>query len=71
MPRTGAALFYKSLLIKFPYKEYLSRFEDAEELFNIMRETRFAYTPKITMVYTQDVKGLSIRSNAEEDFPLK
>ena len=68
VPRTGAALFHKSLLIKFPYKEYLSRFEDAEELFNIMRETRFAYTPKITMVYTQDVKGLSIRSNAEEDF---
>ena len=68
IPRTGAAMFHKSILQRFPYKEYLSRFEDAEELFNIMRETVFAYTPHIAMVYTQDVKGLSIKLDAEKDF---
>ena len=39
MPRAGAALFKKDLLLKHPFKENLHRYEDAELLFELMRDT--------------------------------
>lgn len=40
MPRAGAALIKKELLLKHPFKENLHRYEDAEMLFELMRTTK-------------------------------
>lgn len=68
IPRTGAALFKRQVLLQHPYKEYLSRFEDAEQLFEVMREAKIAYTSKVVMIYALDVLGLSKALNSERDF---
>lgn len=68
VPRTGAAIFKKEVLQNHPYKEYLSRYEDAEQLFSIMRENRIAYTPQLVMIYALDMLGLSKAINPNKDF---
>lgn len=40
MPRAGASLIKKDLLINHPFKENLHRYEDAEMLFELMRATK-------------------------------
>lgn len=62
-PRAGAALFSMSLLRKYPYNEQFRRYEDADCVFNIMRNTK-AYTyPVPIMTYN--------RNNAEASRPRK
>lgn len=38
MPRAGAAMFRKEILLTHPFDESLHRYEDAENLFSIMRD---------------------------------
>jgi glycosyltransferase involved in cell wall biosynthesis len=57
-PRTGTSIFKKSVLEANPFKEELSRYEDAESLFNIMRENVFYFDRRPVMVYTDDFNGL-------------
>lgn len=54
MPRAGAAMFHRSLLLQYPYNECLRRYEDAEVLFRLMRTNRIWQIPKPTVVYNGD-----------------
>lgn len=51
MPRAGAALIKKELLLKHPFKENLHRYEDAEMLFELMRTTKIYRCPTPVMTY--------------------
>ena len=62
-PRAGAALFSMSLLRKYPYNEQFRRYEDADCVFNIMRNTK-AYTCPIPILTYN-------RNNAEASRPRK
>lgn len=69
MPRTGAAMFHRTILQKYPYKEYLRRYEDAETLFDIMRNEVFACSKRPTMIYNTDTLSASVvRKDIKEDF---
>lgn len=68
-PRTGAAVFHKSVLLRHPHKDYLRRFEDAELLFNIFREYSFYQSPEPVMTYCCDTLAASgVRKDFQEDF---
>lgn len=54
MPRAGAALFRKNLLIKHPFNEKIRRYEDAEHLFSIMRNTGVYRSPIPIMTYNHN-----------------
>ena len=62
-PRAGAALFSMSLLRKFPYNEQFWRYEDADCVFNIMRNTKAYTSPLPIMTYN--------RNNSEASKPRK
>lgn len=69
MPRAGAAVFRKSVLLEYPFKEYLRRNEDAEALFNIMRKYKIYRSPVSVMVYNQDsLEASKKRANIKEDY---
>lgn len=69
MPRTGASIFNKDILMKYPFKEHLKRYEDADSLFDIMRNETFICSKKATMIYNCDsLSASSFRKNIEEDF---
>lgn len=51
MPRAGAAMFRREILITHPFDERLRRYEDAEHLFSIMREARIYRSPIPIMTY--------------------
>lgn len=58
-PRTGAAIFKRDIAITYMHPENISRFEDLQMLFNIMKNHLFSYSDIPVMVYTCDNKGLS------------
>lgn len=62
-PRAGAALFSMSLLKKYPYNEQFRRYEDADCVFNIMRNTKAYVNPLPIMTYN--------RNNSEASRPRK
>lgn len=68
-PRAGAAMFHKSVLKRFPFNEKLHRYEDAECIFNIMRNYR-AYTCAIpVMTYNcNSAEASKPRSQISEDY---
>lgn len=69
MPRTGAAVFKKEVLINNLHKEYLRRYEDAEMLFNIFRTEKFFQLSIPVMTYNCDTLAASVkRDNFQEDF---
>ena len=69
MPVAGACIIKKDLLLKYPFKENLRRYEDAESLFNIMRDERIYRSSIPTMTYNRDHSSAShARKNIEEDF---
>lgn len=69
LPRTGASLFHKSVVQRFPYKNYLRRFEDAESLFEIMRTETFFRSSKPVMNYNRRyLAASSCRNDISEDF---
>lgn len=51
MPRAGAALIKKELLVRHPFKENLHRYEDAEMLFELMRTTKIYRCSTPVMTY--------------------
>lgn len=68
-PRTGAAIFKRDILLKFPFPENISRYEDAKMLFDIMRSYVFYYTDNLVMIYTDANRGLSkFCKDSEKDF---
>ena len=62
-PRTGAALFHKSILKEHMFDESLCRYEDAKSLFDIFRKHIISYSPEPVMVYSLDNTGLSRKAN--------
>ncbi len=69
MPRTGAAIFRKEVMLKHKHKEYLHRFEDAELLFNIFRNEQFFYVNIPVMTYLCENSAASgERKDFREDF---
>ncbi len=68
-PRTGCTIFNKKILEQNPFREDLWRYEDAEALFNIMRNNPFYFDQRPVMVYTDDYNGLSSAcSDPNKDF---
>lgn len=51
LPCAGAFVCRRELMLKFPYKDYLKRLEDAEMLFNLFRNAYIVSTPYPTMRY--------------------
>ncbi len=64
MPRAGAAMFRRTMLLKYPHDIHLRRYEDAGMLFAIMRNERFYNSTKPVMCYNQDTLAAS---NGRED----
>ena len=62
-PRAGAAIFSMPLLKKYPYNEQFRRYEDADCVFNIMRDTKAYVSPLPIMTYN--------RNNSEASRPRK
>ncbi len=68
-PRAGAALYSMSLLKRYQHNEQLWRFEDADFIFNIMRNTRAYTSPKPIMTYYRFKGDASKeREDINEDF---
>lgn len=68
-PRAGAALFSMKLLRKYPYNEQFWRYEDADCVFNIMRNTRAYVCPLPIMTYNRNNSEASRpRKNISEDY---
>ena len=68
-PRAGAALFSMSLLKRYPYNEHYWRYEDADCVFNIMRNTRAYTSPLPIMTYNRNNSDASKpRKNITEDY---
>ena len=69
MPRAGAAIFWKPLILSNPFKENLRRYEDAESLFDIMRTTKCYRDPMPVMSYNISTIAASVpRKDISEDF---
>lgn len=54
MPRSGAALFRKTMIQRYPMNETLRRYEDAEHLFRIMQDNKVVQTTIPVMTYSLD-----------------
>ena len=68
-PRAGAALFSMNLLRKYPYNEQFWRYEDADCVFNIMRNTRAYVCTLPIMTYNRNKSEASRpRKNISEDY---
>lgn len=68
-PRAGAALFSMSLLRKYPYNEQFWRYEDADCVFNIMRNTKAYTSPVPIMTYNRNNSDASKpRKDIAEDY---
>lgn len=68
-PRAGAALFSMSLLRHYPYNERLWRYEDADCVFNIMRNTKAYTSPLPIMTYNRNnAEASKPRKNISEDY---
>lgn len=68
-PRAGAALFSMNLLRKYQYNEQFWRYEDADCVFNIMRNTRAYVCPLPIMTYNRNNSEASRpRKNISEDY---
>lgn len=69
IPGPGAALFNRSVFETIRFDESLSRYEDAQLLFDVLRSNSMAYNPQFVMTYAQDHSSLSRQlSHPERDF---
>ena len=69
MPRAGAAMFSRTMLLGYPHDAHLRRYEDAGMLFDIMRNERFYNSSKPIMCYNQDTLAASKgREDISEDY---
>lgn len=60
MPRAGAAMFRREILVSHPFDERLHRYEDAEHLFSIMREERIYRSQIPIMTYNLSTSASSL-----------
>lgn len=63
LPRTGNTLIKTSILKEHLFDETLNKSEDAKQIFELMRNYKFAYSPIPVMIYKLDNCGLSIQKS--------
>lgn len=69
MPVAGSCVILRSLLLAYPFREDLHRYEDAESLFGIMRNARIWTTMRPAMIYNRNTNNASKTcSDIAEDF---
>lgn len=69
LPRTGAFVCKKELLISNPFNEQIRRFEDLEMLYRIYHNAKIYLGEKTVMVVNQKFAAASIgREDIQEDF---
>ena len=69
MPVAGSCVILRSLLLAYPFREDLRRYEDAENLFRIMRTARIWTTKQTAVIYNRNSGSASkARANISEDF---
>ncbi len=69
MPRAGAAMYSKEMLITHPFNEKLHRYEDAENLFSLMRDYQIYCNPIPIMTYNCNNSSASKPcKNINDDF---
>lgn len=61
--RTGVALIKKDLMLRNPFMENLSRFEDLEVIIRLLPIAKIAVTHEIILEYNNENRGLSRKSN--------
>ncbi|MBQ0075132.1 MAG: glycosyltransferase family 2 protein [Prevotella sp.] len=67
--RMSSFMVKRDLVLKHKFRGDLTRYEDCEVMFRILRECKVSYSDNITMVYMDDYKGLSNRAaNPFTDF---
>lgn len=67
--RTGNTMFHSSIFEKYIFNESLSRYEDAELFFRIMRDYKITYTDDFVLIYSLEDLGLSRKSkDISKDF---
>lgn len=60
MPRAGASLYRRELLLKHPFNEKLRRYEDAESIFSMMRKERIFRSSTPVMTYNCNDSSASL-----------
>lgn len=69
LPRAGAAMFRRTMLLGYPHDTHLRRYEDAGMLFDIMRNEGFYNSSKPVMCYNLDTLAASKgRDDIAEDY---
>lgn len=63
MPRAGAAMYKRELLLTTPFKDHLHRYEDAENIFALMRKEPIYRSPVPVMTYYCDTNTASLPCN--------
>lgn len=61
--RTGVALIKKDLILRNPFMENLSRFEDLEVIIRLLPIAKIIVTPEVIFEYNNENRGLSRKSN--------
>lgn len=69
MPRTGVAVFRKKLLLQYPFRENIRRYEDLEQLFRLFKVANFYRIKEPVFIYNSDGSEAKYkRKNIYEDF---
>lgn len=63
MPRTGASMFRRVVLMDYPFDETLRRYEDADLIIRILESENFVNTKRSLMAYNTDEKEASLKRN--------
>ena len=69
MPRTGVAVFRKGLLVQYPFREDIRRYEDLEQLFRLFKVAHFYRIKEPMFIYNSDGSEAKFkRKNIFEDY---
>lgn len=69
MPRAGAALYRREVLLRNPFDDRLKRYEDAESIFSLMRNLKIYRSPVPVMTYNCTSNDASLpRKDISEDY---
>ncbi|MGM9700426.1 MAG: glycosyltransferase family 2 protein [Prevotella sp.] len=68
MPRAGAALYHRSVMERFRYKESLRRYEDAQHIVRVLDAYHYVRSPFPVMVYDTTNAQASKPIDMEKDY---
>lgn len=68
-PGCGSTIYKRELVKKYPYPEHIRRYEDAEFLFRILKESKVYSAKDVVEVHNNDYAAASkVRRNITDDF---